>query len=260
MQDSAVKRKNQSRGRAADPGANPDSARSGEDGAAALGSGVSAAVIALIHQDALLPGASLPSEAAFARRLGVGRGVVREAFKALQALGILELAAGKKARVGRLKSAVLALLMDHAVVTLQVSVQQTLDLRRTLEMRSAQLAALRRSDAELAPIVQAAAAMRKNGTGRNAPTGDDIAFHVAIARAAHNPLYALLIEGFSLVMRKTAPIGWAVRASAAERGAVLDMHDAIASAIARQDAGAAQAAMAEHFDNSVQALIAAGVT
>nr|WP_265300973.1 FadR/GntR family transcriptional regulator [Verminephrobacter eiseniae] len=223
-------------------------------------SGVTDAVIKLIHQDRLLPDDSLPSEGEFARRLGVGRGVVREAFKALEALGILNLAPGKRARVGRLKSHMLALLMDHAVVTMQVNVQQTLDLRRTLEMRTAWLAALRRSAAELTLIRQAAVAMRQHGTGHESPTEDDIAFHVAIARAAQNPLYALLIEGFRLVIWQTAPISWAARQSDEERSAVHDMHDAIVDAIARQDAGAAEAAMAAHFDNSVQALIAAGVT
>ncbi|MCW5220471.1 FadR/GntR family transcriptional regulator [Verminephrobacter aporrectodeae] len=231
-----------------------------DDMAPLLTSNVADAVIRRIHADRLLPGAGLPSEGDFAQKLGVGRGVVREAFKALQALGILDLAPGKRARVGRLKSHVLALLMDHAVVTTQVNIQQTLDLRRTLEMRTASLAALRRSDAELASIRQAAQAMRAHGTGRESPTEDDIAFHVAIARATRNPLYALLIEGFCLVIRQTAPISWAVRQSDAQRSAIHDMHDAIADAIERQDAAAAQAAMAVHFDSSVQALVAAGVT
>lgn len=225
-----------------------------------LTSSVTDAVINLIHETRLVPNDSLPSEGEFAQKLGVGRGVVREAFKALEALGILELAPGKRARVGKLKSHVLAMLMDHAVVTMQVSVQQTLDLRRTLEVRTARLAALRRSETELAAIREAAAAMRQHGNGRESPTEEDIAFHVAIARAAQNPLYALLIEGFRLVIRQTAPISWAVRQSHEERTAVHDMHDAIVDAIVRQDAAAAEVAMAAHFDNSVQALISAGVT
>lgn len=221
---------------------------------------VTDAVIKFIHEHRLLAGDSLPSEGEFAQNLNIGRGVVREAFKALEALGVLELAPGKRARVGKLKSDVLALVLDHAVVTMQANVQQTLDLRRTIEMRTARLAALRRSEADLVSIRAAAAAMRRRGTGRESPTEDDIAFHVAIARAAQNPLYALLIEGFRLVIRQTAPISWAARQTDAERLAVHDMHDAIVDAIALQDAAAAEAAMAAHFDNSVQALISAGVT
>lgn len=191
----------------------------------------------------------------------LGRGVVREAFKALEALGVLELAPGKRARVGKLKSDVLALVMDYAVVTMQVNVQQTFDLRRTLEMRIARLAALRRSESDLAAIrAAAAAAMRSHGTHSGSPTEDDIDFHVAIAQATQNPLYSVLIEGFRLVIRQTAPISWAARQTDAERLAVHDMHDAIVDAIARQDAAAAEIAMAAHFDNSVQALISAGVT
>lgn len=225
-----------------------------------LTAAVTEAVIKQIHAERLVPNDSLPSEGDFARNLGVGRGVVREAFKALEALGILELAPGKRARVSKLKGHVLAMLMDHAVVTMQVSVHQTLDLRRTLEVRTARLAALRRTDADLAAIRQAAAAMRKHGNGRESPTEDDIAFHVAIAQATQNPLYGLLIESFRLVMRQTAPISWAARQTDRERRGVHDMHDAIAEAIERQDATAAEAAMAAHFDQSVQALISAGVT
>ncbi len=221
---------------------------------------VSDEVIRYIHEHRLLAGDSLPSEGEFAQKLELGRGVVREAFKALEALGVLELAPGKRARVGKLKSDVLALVMDHAVVTMQANIQQTFDLRRTIEMRTARLAALRRSEADLEAIRAAAKAMRGHGTGSGSPTEDDIAFHVAIARASQNPLYALLIEGFRLVIRQTAPISWAARQTDAERLAVHDMHDAIVEAIARQDVAAAEAAMAAHFDNSTQALISAGVT
>ena len=231
-----------------------------KDSPTTLTASVMDAVIRFIHEDRLVPGETVPSEGEFALKLGVGRGAVREAFKALEALGILELAPGKRARVGKLRSHVLALLMDHAVMTMQVSVQQTLDLRRTLEMRTARLAALRRSESELVAIRKAAAAMRKYGGGRESPTEDDIAFHVAIGRAAQNPLYAVLIEGFSLVIRQTAPISWAARQTDQERQAVHDMHDAIVDAIARRDAAGAEVAMAAHFDNSVQALISAGVT
>lgn len=221
---------------------------------------VSDEVVKYIHEQRLVAGDSLPSEGEFAQKLNLSRGVVREAFKALEALGVLELAPGKRARVGKLKSDVLALVMDHAVVTMQVNVQQTFDLRRTIEMRTARLAALRRSESDLVAIRKAAAAMRSHGAGSGSPTEADIDFHVAIAQATQNPLYAVLIEGFRLVIRQTAPISWAARQSDAERLAVHDMHDAIVDAIARQDAAAAELAMAAHFDNSVQALISAGVT
>jgi GntR family transcriptional repressor for pyruvate dehydrogenase complex len=228
------------------------------NGSAGLES-VSSHVIRKIHRDHLRPDDQLPSEGEIAKELKVSRGSVREAFKALEALGILETAAGKRARVGRLNGDVMAMLINHAVETMQVSVQQTLDLRRTLEMRTARIAALRRSESELAAIVEAAQRLRTSHGDLMRQASADIDFHVAIAAATGNPLYAVLMQSFEVVMQKTIPIGMNSRATEADRMAVVDMHDAIADAIVRQDANAAERAMALHFDNSVQTLIAAGV-
>lgn len=221
---------------------------------------VTDAVVKLIHDEGLVPGDSLPSEGVFAQQLSVGRGVVREAFKSLEALGILELAIGKRARVSKLKSHVLGMLMEHAVMTTQVNVQQAFDLRRTLEMRTVRLAAFRRTEADLLAIRHAAKGMRGHGTGADSPGEHDIAFHVAIARATQNPLYPLLVDGcVRMLIRNTAPISWAARQNA-ERMAMHDLHDVIMDAIAERDAAAAEAAMAAHFDNCIQALVSAGVT
>jgi GntR family transcriptional repressor for pyruvate dehydrogenase complex len=216
-------------------------------------------VIRRIHQGRLRPSDQMPSENELAKEFNVARGSVREAFKALEALGILETAVGKRARVGKLNGQVMALLMNNAVETMQVNVQQTLDLRRTLEMRTARIAALRRSDSELQAIVEAARKMRAFQDDSALKTAADIEFHVAIAAATGNPLYTVLIESFEVVMLKTCPIGWNSRPTDAARMEILDMHDAIADAISRQDANAAEKAMALHFDNTVQALVSAGV-
>lgn len=221
---------------------------------------VADAVVKLIHDEGLVPGDSLPSEGVFAEQLNVGRGVVREAFKSLEALGILELAVGKRAQVSKLKSQVLATLMEHAVMTAQVNVHQAFDLRRALEMRTVRLAAFRRTEADLVVIRKAAKGMRGHGTGSDSPSEHDVAFHVAIAQATQNPLYPLLVDGcVRMLIRKTATISWAARQEA-ERVAMHDLHDTILEAITEQDATKAEAAMAAHFDNCIQALISAGVT
>ncbi len=83
----------------------------------------------------------------FAEDLGVSRTVVREALRALAALGIVDLGNGRRARVGTIDNDVLGLVLDHAVHTDQVAIQQIYDVRRTIEMRTVSLATLRRSDA-----------------------------------------------------------------------------------------------------------------
>jgi GntR family transcriptional repressor for pyruvate dehydrogenase complex len=87
----------------------------------------------------------------------------------------------------------------------------------------------------------------------------DISFHTAIAVASRNPLFALIIGSFSVVTRQTWRIGWDSRSTDAERLANVDCHARIAAAIEAREPRMAEAAMAEHFDNSVKALLSAGV-
>ena len=86
-------------------------------------------------------GDTLPGEGQFAAELGVSRAVMREAFGALAALKVLDVANGRRARVGAIDGSVMGQSIDHAVATAQVSVAEVWDVRRTLELRTAELAA-----------------------------------------------------------------------------------------------------------------------
>ena len=216
------------------------------------------AVSSLIRERGLRAGDELPSEAHFGEAVGVSRTVVREAFVALASMRLIEVANGRCARVGRVDETVMSLSMMHAVQTEQVGVQQIWDVRRTLESRTATLAALRRSPAEAEEISELARLMRQAYGNFAVQTEYDIAFHIAIAKASRNPLFEILIASFKEVMEQTCPIGWRSRPTEGERLKVFDQHAAIADAIAAQDPEAATLAMAAHFDLSIKALSNAG--
>jgi len=201
----------------------------------------------------------VPSEAQFAADLGVSRTVVREAFRALAALRIIDLGNGRRARVGTIDKDVLGLVIDHAVHTDQASIQQIYDVRRTIEMRTVALAALRRSELEVEAIKASAVAMRQAFSRPAEAMEHDIAFHSTVAIASRNPLFALIVGSFSVVTRQTWRIGWDSRSTDAERMANVECHARIAAAIEAREPRVAEAAMAEHFDNSVKALLSAGV-
>jgi DNA-binding FadR family transcriptional regulator len=212
-----------------------------------------------IRINGLAPGDVLPSEADFASRAGVSRAVAREGFRGLAALKLIDVGNGRRARVAQTDDSVLSVLIDHSVNTKQVSIQQILDVRRTIELRTVVLAALRRSEAEAAAIAALAATMRDNVDQAERVMHADIAFHEAIAKASRNPLFALLIGSFRVVTRETWPIGWSFRRTNDSRMENLDCHVAIASAIRDRDPRAAEQAMAYHFDSAVKTLINAGV-
>lgn len=212
-----------------------------------------------IRAHGLRPGDTLPSESAFALQLGVSRAVVREAFRSMATLRLIDVGNGRRARVSPIDQSVLALVLDHAVLTEQTSIQQIYDVRRAIELRTVVLAAMRRNDRETREIEGFAAAMRADFHRPERVMEHDIAFHEAIAAASRNPMFALLVRSFHVITRQTWAIGWQSRPGDAQRMASVDGHRAIAAAIAGRNHQTAEAAMAEHFDMSVKALLAAGI-
>jgi len=233
-----------------------------EESAAAPGGLVERVMGALqshIRTNGLEPGDALPSENAFALELGVSRAVVREAFRSMAALRLIDIGNGRRARVSTVDAGALALLLDHVVHTDQITVQQILDVRRTVELRTVALAALRRSDEEAAEISRHAANMGRDFVEPEKVMEHDIAFHEAIATASRNPMFALIVGSFHVVTRQTWRIGWVARQSNADRRDNVACHKAIAAAITNHDVRQAEAKMGEHFDNTVKVLLAAGI-
>jgi GntR family transcriptional repressor for pyruvate dehydrogenase complex len=213
----------------------------------------------LIRSEGLRIGDPLPSEAALGEQLGVSRAVVREAYRSMAALRLISVGNGRRARVSEVDPEVLALVIDHGVTTDQVSVQQILDVRRTIEMRTGGLAALRRTDKEAQEIVALAAAMRADFNDMDKVMEHDIAFHETIARASRNPLFALIVGSFHVVTRQTWRIGWLARENDVDRYENVACHEAIAATIERGNRAGAESLMAEHFDNTVKVLLASGI-
>lgn len=213
----------------------------------------------LIRTEGLKIGDPLPSESAIGAQLGVSRAVVREAYGSMSALKLISVGNGRRARVAAVDAEVLALVIDHGVQTSQVSIQQILDVRRTIEMRTVALAALHRTEKEASEIVALAVGMRSHFHEAETVMRHDIAFHEAIARASHNPMFSLIVGSFHVVTRQTWKIGWAARKTDAERFDNVACHEAIAAAIEASDRAGAETQMAAHFDNTVALLLASGI-
>lgn len=213
-----------------------------------------------MRENQLQPGDSLPSENAMALQLGVSRTVAREAFRALAALRILEVGNGRKARVAAPDADAFSIILDHTVYTKQLSFQQVLDVRRTLEVRTASLAALRRTDAEAAALLAIVAQMFDAIDQPDVLMELDIGFHEVIAKASGNPLYAIIVNSFRVITRQTWHIGWRSRATYKNRYENIQCHEWIAQSIMAQDPTAAEAAISEHFDSAVSVLLHAGIT
>lgn len=213
-----------------------------------------------IREKDLMPGDRLPSEAILSKELNVSRTVVREAFRSLAAMRIIELATGKRATVAQIDHGAMSLMIEHGVHTDQINIQQIYDVRRTIETRVVTLASIRRSDVEAAEILSLAAKMQETVDEPALLMEHDLAFHTALARASRNPVYSLLIGAFQGITRQTWPIGWKSRPTQSSRDLMVATHIDIARAVAASDPQQAVAAMTLHFDESVRALLTAGLS
>jgi GntR family transcriptional regulator, transcriptional repressor for pyruvate dehydrogenase complex len=213
-----------------------------------------------IRDKDLMPGERLPSEAILSKELNVSRTVVREAFRSLAAMRIIQLATGKSATVAQIDHGAMSLMIEHGVHTDQINIQQIYDVRRTIETRIVTLAAIRRSDAEATEILALATGMKESINDPAALMELDLAFHTALVQASRNPVFSLLIGAFQGITRQTWPVGWRSRTTQATRDLMVETHGDIARAVAASDPQKAVVGMTQHFDESVRALLVAGLS
>ncbi len=232
----------------------PVAAASRRKGAHEGGSLVTRAIDAVsdyIRSNDLRVGDTLPGEAHFAEAVGVSRAVMREAFGALAALKLIDVGNGRKPRVAAMDGSIIATSLDHAISTEQITVPEIWDVRRTIEARTAALAAAQRSEAEAKIISDLADAMAIEADDRASLTRHDIAFHEAIAKASHNALFIQIVDSFGPLMQVAVPAAWDTRVAESDRELMIARHRAVADAILKRDSAAAEAAMSAHFDASI---------
>jgi len=196
-------------------------------------------------------GDTLPGEGYFAERLGVSRAVMREAFQALAALKLIDVANGRKPRVGALDGSVIATSLDHAISTAQIKVVDVWDVRRTIEVRTAMLAAANASAAQADRIVELAEKLEAEDHADDHTTDTDIQFHLAIAEASGNELFHQIVISFVPLMKVAIPQAWGTRQTSDQRRDSVDRHRKLAQSIRSRDVDGARQWMSAHFDESV---------
>lgn len=176
-------------------------------------------------------GRKIPPEPILSESLGVGRNTVREAVRALTHAGLLECRQGDGTYVratSEMSGAVRRRLRTAELI-------EILEVRRGLEVEAARLAAVRRTDADVAAIEKALARREQSlGSSDHAEFVEaDLAFHIAVVEATHNRVLMELYRDFSDVLR----------ASITAAGTLLEHadipHGPIAAAVTSGDAEAA---------------------
>jgi GntR family transcriptional repressor for pyruvate dehydrogenase complex len=203
-----------------------------------------------IRKRRLTSGAEMPSEIRLSADLRVSRGSIREAYRSLESAGILDIANGRSPRVGRLSNRAVTQFLQHALSTEQASQEQVFDLRSSIEVRAAELAADKRTDQDAEALRKEADAMRAAWRRRERFVNADMRFHETLGRATGNPLFALLASALRQSLELSIRAGFDSRRTRAELHRVADIHRAIADAIVARDAETARRVMTVHFDEA----------
>jgi len=190
-------------------------------------------------------GQPLPSERVLTERFGVSRGSIRDAFRTLETIGLIETRHGRgtfprELTVDRLVAPL------ASMMTFQHDLQdELLDVRRMFEPAVARVAATRATDEDFADLQRILDAQhRKLKKGQSAIV-EDTEFHAALARSTRNrvivslmaTLNDLLVESRKLTLRQKG------RPAKSVEG-----HEAVVAALRRRDADGAARAMSNHID------------
>lgn len=205
-------------------------------------------ILALIQREQLRPGDLVPSEVQIVRDLQASRGSVREAYRSLAALGILEIAAGRRPRLRPIDRSVLIQVFDYALNTAQVSIAHVLETRRAIELQTVQLAARFATDKQRRALRVLATQMRSAGANHARRVASDMAIHDAIAEASGNPLNSMLLGALRSSVEASARMHLDDLRSDAQLASVIDAHENVVECICAANVDGAIAAMSHHFD------------
>jgi DNA-binding FadR family transcriptional regulator len=196
---------------------------------------------ALAHyvEDARLQaGDRLPAERELMAALAVGRSTIREAIRHFQALGVIETRKGSGTYLLKPVSRdTIHMPLSFETPHLRDVLLQTLEVRRGIECEAGMVAARRRTAKDLVVIEEKLDEMERVHLSKGASGPEDLAFHLAVYDATHNPLFRQLLEQ----MRETFERFWTHpfdRQDFARRS--FPFHRTLFNAIAAQDTDAAR--------------------
>jgi GntR family transcriptional repressor for pyruvate dehydrogenase complex len=210
-------------------------------------SAATAAHLARLVLEDLVPGDKLPPERVLAEDLAVSRTTVREAMQELERRRLVSRTPGRGTVVLPRSEEATALLEQQTGAAhgddLARRAEHVAEFRTVVEPRVAGLAAVRAGEADLLALERVLAATHAGLTPEES-LAQDVAFHVQVARASGNPLLVSLCELSS---------GWVqdVRArshSTSEgRRSSFVWHERILDCIRRHDEDGARDAMTDHL-------------
>jgi GntR family transcriptional repressor for pyruvate dehydrogenase complex len=208
-------------------------------------------VKAMIAEGRLKGGDRLPPERDLAEKFVVSRTSVREALRALESLGLVEIRAGEGTFVRQVSIESLIEPLALLMVSQREAIGELFEARRLLEPALAALAAGRATPEEIHEMERILETQASEVAAGRTGLAQDAQFHAAIGTAAHNRAITRLAHAIMdlLTQSREESLNTPGRPTRSHED-----HRRVLSAIAARDAEAARRAMLEHL-GAVEALV-----
>jgi GntR family transcriptional repressor for pyruvate dehydrogenase complex len=193
----------------------------------------------------------LPGERPLATRFGVSRGSIRDAFRLLETIGLLETRHGqgtfpRELDVNRLVAPLASILTYRRDLR-----EELLDVRRMFEPAVARVAATRVSEEDLADLQRIVDTQRRKLNAGASAIVEDTAFHAVLARATRNRVVMRIMETLNDLLIESRKLTLKQKGRP-ERS--LQGHEAVVMALRRRDPDGAARAMQNHINQIAELL------
>ena len=211
----------------------------------------------MIAEGRVKSGDRLPPERDLAEKFVVSRTSVREALRALESLGLIEIRPGEGTFVREVSVESLIEPLALVMASQRGAIAELFEARRLLEPAIAALAARRATPEELSEMERILEEQAKEIAAGKTGLAQDAAFHAAIGVAAHNAAITRIAHAIMDLLTQSREES--LNTPGRPRRSHQD-HGRILGAIRARDEGAAQEAMLDHLEAVESLVLGRGAT
>ena len=191
----------------------------------------------------LVPGTRLPAERELAAKLRVSRFSLREALRAAQAKGLIEIARGKRPTIAKLSSDAAADVISLNLRRSGKSLLELVEARLSLECNIARFAAVRAEPTHIEAMRQTILYLKNNRKNLKLCIEKDMDFHSILVKASGNRVFEIMLSPLAELLRKSRT--QTMRLNGVDRAII--GHEAILAAIVEKNVDKAGDAMYHHL-------------
>ena len=197
-------------------------------------------------------GQLLPSEGDISIQMEISRATVRDAIRVLEVRGYVERIHGVGVRVNNRSIEVAMSFLADMIDRNDITSEEVLDVRRVIEVRAAELAALNATEKDIDQLQECVEIMEKEKMTSVNHMSADTRFHDAMAKASGNRLLTAIVGSYRPLLHR--------QIEAADNNAIAlesqhHYHRSILDCIKNKDSDGAKKHMKRHLDDTQKNLL-----